>query len=373
MDILLVIFSLSFVGGAERVLTVMANYWAEKGWKVTVATYDHGENQPFYDLSPQVKHEPLYLASESSNPFSRIINNYQRVKNLKKYFNKKAPDVIISFVAKRNIITLLSTLKTGIPVIVSERKNPALSSNGLISRCLRKWLYPKASGVVCQTKAMMEYYLPDLKHNAVVIPNPVLKDHLDGSSPEILLPDGKLLFAIGSMASKEKVKQKGFDMLIPVFNDLALKHNNWNLVILGDGPERDHLKQMVKNYNLEDRVFLPGNVKNIHSVLNQGDLFVLSSRYEGFPNALVEAMSCGLPAVSFDCPTGPGEIIRNGVDGYLVKTEDLDTMQIMLGKLMEDQVLRKSMGEKAREVLDRFNIDSVMEEWEKLINRSVTG
>jgi len=373
MNILLVIFSLSFVGGAERVLTEMANYWAEKDWKVTIATFDHGENQPFYDLSPRVKHEPLCLASVSSNFFWSILNNYQRMKSLKKYFLRKDPDIIISFVAKRNILTLLSTLNTGIPVIVSERKNPALSSNSLIDRYLRKWLYPKASGVVCQTKAMMEYYMPDLKHNAVVIPNPVLKGNTDGLSPEIFLPEGKLLLAVGSMTSREKVNQKGFDMLIPVFSDLAPGHKDWKLVILGDGPERDHLKQIVKNHNLEDRVFLPGIVKNIHSVFKQGDLFVLSSRYEGFPNALVEAMSCGLPAVSFDCPTGPGEIIRNGVDGYLVKTEDLDTMQIMLGKLMEDQVLRKFMSEKAREVLDRFNIDSVMEEWEKIINRSVTG
>ena len=373
MKIILVIYSLSYAGGAERVLTIMANYWAERGWKVCVATFDHGENKPFYNLSPLVKHEPLSLASESSNPLGSILNNYKRVTRLKHYFTQKKPDVIISFVAKRNILTLLSTLKTGIPVIVSERKNPALSSEGFVSRYLKKWLYPKASGVVCQTKEMLDYFLPTLEKNAVIIPNPALKAGENRLSPEISLPEGKLLFAVGSMNSKEKVKQKGFDLLLLVFYTLVQKYNDWNLVILGDGPERQVLIDKAKDLHLENRVYFPGVVENIHSVLKHGDLFVLSSRYEGFPNALTEAMSCGLPAVSFDCPTGPGEIIRNGIDGWLVHPEDLEGLEDALSKMMADKDLRKKMGEKAADIVTRFDIEKIMEQWESIIYNSISG
>ncbi len=371
MNILLVVFSLSFVGGAERVLTIMANYWVEKNWKVTIATFDHGDEQPFYNLSPQVKHEPLNLASMSSNPLKSMINNYKRMKILKQYFTKKKPDLIISFVAKRNILTLLSARNTGIPVIVSERKNPALSSDGFVSRYLKKWLYPKASGVVCQTKEMLDYFLPDLMKNGVVIPNPVLKADEKKISTEISLPEGNLLFAVGSMNSKEKINQKGFDLLIPVFRNLAQNFSDWKLVILGEGSELLTLKQLVEELHIEKKVYFPGNVKNIHSVLKNGDLFVLSSRYEGFPNALCEAMACGLPAVSFDCSTGPGEIIRDGIDGWLVNSEDVEGLEIALSKMMGNNALRKEMGEKAREIVDRYSLEKVMAQWEYLIYRSL--
>ncbi len=366
MNIFLIISSLSDSGGAERIMSIMANYWANKGWNITLTTFDDGNKPPFYKLSPKIKHVPLDIAQDSSNIFEGIYNNYARIKRLKQYFKANNPDVIISFIDSVNILTLLSTLQTRMLVIVSERNNPAHNPIEPGKRVLRLWLYPKASGVVCQTQKNLEYFFPAIKKNGVVIPNPVIKASNVQLLPEIQLPEGKLLFAIGSM-SKNKINQKGFDLLIPEFHNLARKYNDWKLVILGDGPERLSLQQRAKKLKLDGRVYLPGNVRNIYSVLPYGELFVLSSRYEGFPNALCEAMSCGLPAVSFDCPTGPAEIIRDGIDGILVPLEDNRKLEDALDKLMSDQATRKRMGEKAREIVDRFSVEKIMSMWEEFI------
>jgi len=218
---------------------------------------------------------------------------------------------------------------------------------------------------------MLDLLPPRISRRGVVIPNPVIPAGDDDvAGPEIELPAGKLLFAVGSM-SRQKVQQKGFDLLLPVFANLAERHGDWNLVILGDGSEREALQRKVEERGQSGRVYLPGNVKNVHSVLARGDLFVLSSRYEGFPNVLCEAMASGLPVVSFDCPTGPGDIIRHGVDGLLASLEDAAALEKGLDILMSDQEMREKMGVKAREVVDRFSVERVMDMWEELVLRCV--
>lgn len=397
MNVLLVIPSLPDPGGAQRVITMMANHWVEtRDWDVTVATFDAGERPPFYALSSQVKHEPLNIIQHpskvlrravttkrrikafekyrvlqhSSSLIGRILNSRRRVHVLRQYFHARNPDVVISFLSGANILVLLSVLRTEIPVIVSERNNPANQPLGTVMEHLRKWLYPRASGVVCQTQQILDFFGPGLRRNGVVIPNPVMQPDDDVAVPEIPLPDGKLLFAIGGMAG-QKMYQKGFDLLVPVFGNLAQRHKEWSLMILGDGSERDALQRKAEECGLSGRVYLPGNVKNVHSLLAKGDLFVLSSRYEGFPNALCEAMACGLPAVSFDCPTGPRDIIRHGIDGLLIPGEDASALEEGLSDLMSDKEMREKMGAKAREVVDRFSPEKVMKMWEELVVRCV--
>ena len=375
-------------------ISTMANYWVrEKNWDITVATLDDGARPLHYTMDPRVRYEPLGIARHSSklvkhvsdtrrsikvlkessivenlSTFAgRILHTKRRARLLAQYFVAKSPDLVISFITETNIVALLAGLRTGLPVIVSERNNPAYQVPDYLTRRLRRRLYPRATAVVCQTQGIVEFFLLGVSKNGVVIPNPVIPAGDDDSAdPEFALPEGNLLFAIGGMA-RQKIYQKGFDLLLPVFDNLAKKHKDWSLVILGDGSERDALQRKAEECGLSGRVWLPGNVKNVHSLLAKGDLFVLSSRYEGFPNALCEAMASGLGVVSFDCPTGPRDIIRHGVDGLLVPPEDAPALEKGLDGLMSDREMREQMGARAREVVDRFSLERVMGMWEELV------
>lgn len=366
MKILFVIAALTDAGGAERVLSLMANYWAERGRQVSIATFDDGSRQPFYPLAEGVDNRPLNLPQASSSSLQGVYSNLLRARRLRQHIKQEKPDLVISFLTSTNLTTLLAARGTSIPVIVSERNHPAYSPIDPLRKKMRKKLYPKAAAVICQTGGILDYFQPLLKHNGRVIPNPVLAPDLSPSLPEIDLPSGPLLLAAGNL-SKQKVHQKGFDLLIPAFIKLAAKHSDWHLVILGDGSQRQTLVQKARELNLEQRIHLPGNVNNIEAIYQRADLFVLSSRYEGFPNVLAEAMAAGLPAVSFDCPTGPSDLIRPGHDGLLVPPEDSDQLIEKLDRLMSSAQARRAMGEEAKAITARFNIAKIIEKWDDLV------
>lgn len=164
--------------------------------------------------------------------------------------------------------------------------------------------------------------------------------------------------------------QKGFDLLIEAFSQIAAAHPEWTLIIYGEGERRNALESLVRTKSLESRVFLPGAVQQVPAVLSEASVFVLSSRYEGFPNALCEAMACGLPVISFDCPSGPNEIIRHNIDGILVKAGDIEALAKALDTLIRDNNLRRSLAVRATEITKRFEVKKIMNMWEELL-RSV--
>ncbi|NEQ64732.1 MAG: glycosyltransferase family 4 protein [Symploca sp. SIO2D2] len=364
MRLTFVIFSLD-CGGAERVMSSMANYWIAKGWNVTLLTLS---NEPsFYVLHPHVNHIQLNLAKESTNLVTGLVNNIRRVQVLRKAIGDSHPEVVISFIDKVNILTLLATQGLNIPVIVSERTNPALHRIGIIWERLRQWIYPKADRIVVQTPEALDYFTPEIQTLISIIPN-FVKVPGQGRCIAGNHHNYRSIIAMGSFLGV-----KGFDLLLQSFAGVKDHHPDWNLTILGDGPLRRELESLRDSLGLASRVTLPGRVKNPHKWLQQADLFVMSSRYEGFPNALCEAMACGLPVIATDCPSGPRAIIRDGIDGILVPTENVSELTSSMDRLMSNNQERRCLAERAPEVLERFSLEKIMTMWENLLIQVLKG
>jgi glycosyltransferase involved in cell wall biosynthesis len=199
----------------------------------------------------------------------------------------------------------------------------------------------------------------------VVIPNPVLAPPTIATSTPIRLGLGvrKRLLAVGRLEY-----QKGFDVLVNVFARVAPAFTEWELVIVGEGSLRSELQDRITALHLTDRVVLAGYTPDVGAWYRSAQLFVCSSRFEGFPNALVEAMAYGLPSISFDCKTGPREIIRDGIDGILVPAADEGALLAALGRAMSDAGLRERLGRRAAEVRTRFGITTISNLWETLFD-----
>lgn len=367
LKLTLVISSLAS-GGAERVMSTIANYWAGKGWVVTLITLDSLASD-FYNLHPRVNRIALDLMVESIYTLQAIKNNLIRIFRLRIAIKLSKPDVVISFVEITNILTLLATYGSAFKVVVSERIDPEYYEIGRLWRVLRRATYPCSSIIVVQSqqvKLWIARYITNTK--IAVIPNPINHEPIDKnpvSLAEYIGPNEikNTIIAMGRLSF-----QKGFDMLIRAFAKIASCSPGWRLIIFGEGEDRDALESLVREFNLFGRVFLPGRVNNSRQILAQADLFVLSSRYEGFPNVLLEAMACGLPVVSFDCPSGPREIIRHGVDGMLVPPENVKTLSAVMKYLMSDGSARKRLADRGPEVLERFGLEKTMAMWEEVLH-----
>jgi glycosyltransferase involved in cell wall biosynthesis len=352
-------------GGAQKVIAQLAGGLARHGHEVTLMTYTPSIPD-FYATPTGVKRVTLPLEPGPHRWFNPL-RQIRRLLTLRSGLRSESPDVIISFIDTTNILSLVISPSGTPPVIACERVNPEYNGIGPHWRLLRRILYPRAAKVVMQTEDTRRWALSLWpRWDAVAIPNPVLPPVFIEAAPRPAFLSKPLnLMAMGRLD-----RQKGFDILLSAFAGLAAKFPEWQLIILGEGPARAALEKMVRDLGLEGRVLLQGAVDKPSEVLKYADLFVLSSRYEGFPNALTEAMACGVPAVSFDCPSGPSEIIRNGIDGLLVPAENRKGLASALDTLMSDGDRRARMGQRASEVIQRFDMEKYLDTWEGLIRNA---
>lgn len=381
MRITLVISTLDG-GGAERVAANMANYWAAKGWGVTILTTDFGGQSSCYRLHPRVTHldlgsprfDDLPNDLQGSAPIVGLINGCSEsertvliprttaILKLREAIASTAPEVVISYMDRTNIRVLTATRGLGLPVIVNEQCDPNENFIGAEWEILRRRLYPRASYVTVLTKESLDYFSSVAGIRGRVIPNAVTPSVVSSSDEMPRQKNGRLLLAMGRLDH-----QKGFDLLLRAFALVAEKHPDWTLEILGEGPVRPYLEERVQSRGLAGRVRLPGFTRRPFDAMRRADLFVLSSLDEGFPNVLLEAMACGLAVVSFDCPSGPRHIIRHGVDGILVPPRDAQAMAAALDRLMGDEAERKQLAARAPEVTERFGAAKIMGMWEALV------
>jgi glycosyltransferase involved in cell wall biosynthesis len=368
MRITLVISSLG-TGGAERVMSVMASYWAENGQDVSLITLASSVSD-FYALHPAVKRIGLGLLVTSSHRLIKAaLHNIQRLKQLRKEILASRPDVVLSFVDTTNILTLLASFRLGVPVIVAEHTDPRHHPVDAIWTRLRYLLYPRANAVVVLTQALRTWAEEFLPKNIVhVIPNPVPAELLLHHGPVERKGHHRTIVAMGHLTPL-----KGFDILLNAFARCAAKHSDWSLVILGEGEERGRLRKLAIELGVSERVRMPGRMPDPFQILRGADLFVLSSRYEGFPMALLEAMACRVAVICTEYPSGPGEIIRNGVDGVLVPTDDIDALAAAMDRLIVDPLERQRLASRAVEVREKFGLEKVMQTWDLLITQACSS
>lgn len=356
----LVIASLQ-MGGAERVMTLLANAWASRGDAVTLITLTSPE-EDFFALDPSVQRVAVGWRKPSNHPLRAILNNAVRLWHLRHALAASQPNVVISFIDTMNVMAVLASRGLRLPVIVCERVNPEQHQIGSAWKLLRGFAYPRAAALVVQTSAVAEWGQGLLPPERIfVIPNPILpEDNPAGTDP------ARRIIAVGRL-----VRQKGHDLLLRAFAQIAPDFPDWRLRILGDGPEAGDLGTLADELQIADHVEMPGRSSDVASELSQASLFVLSSRFEGFPNALVEAMAAGLPVIATDCPSGPREIVRHEVDGLLVPPEDVDALAAAMRRLMSDPDERARLAARASEVRERFSMERVLALWDDAIQQTL--
>jgi glycosyltransferase involved in cell wall biosynthesis len=309
----------------------------------------------------------LELAGESRNVVGGLWKNLHRVRALRQVLRQVQPDIALALMSTANVILALATRGVAnVCPIGAERIHPPQVPLGVKWGALRRSTYGQLAAVVALTQESAEWVRMHTRAQRVpIIPNMVLWP-LAVQAPRLIpetirVADRQILLAVGRLD-----KQKGFDWLLEAFRALAQTYYDWTLVILGEGPERRTLETKVQAARLDGRIFLPGRAGNVGEWYERADLYVMSSRFEGFPNTLAEAMAHGLPAVSFDCDTGPRDIIRPEVDGLLVPPGSVDALTAALDRLMGDAALRVQFAARAVEVRERFSMERIAGMWEKL-------
>jgi GalNAc-alpha-(1->4)-GalNAc-alpha-(1->3)-diNAcBac-PP-undecaprenol alpha-1,4-N-acetyl-D-galactosaminyltransferase len=345
-------------------MATMANYWSSKGREVFLVTFDDGSTPPFYPLAAEVKHIPLNILGVSSNSGMGLLNNVKRIWVLRKTIRHVSPDIILSFIDLTNVLVILASLGLKLPVLVAEHSDPAMTVISPLWKRMRSWTYPRADQTVVLNQKAKGYFPARIQERTTIIPNPVLLEGDENGVDEIF--SGSVVVAMGRLTEEKRIED-----LLRAFALLKDQYSEWNLKIMGDGPLRSELEFLRDRLGLQQRVDFLGVVKDPHSVLRRTDLFVLPSRFEGFPLALCEAMACGLPVISTEYHGGVRDIIDDGVNGVLVPVGDINTLSIAMNRLMGDEIERKRLGAKAVDILHQFGLEKIMGIWEELIEQAV--
>ncbi len=334
-------------GGAERVISILTNELVNRGWKVHIATILSGKVG--YDLNPVI--DLIDLSNEKMN---QLLDTPRMIRAIRKVVKEIKPDAVISFMLTINIVTWLAAMGLNIRFIPSERNDPSTGRSKL-----KHWLscraYANSYRTVFQTERAKSYFPKSVQQKGVIIPNPVKVD-------EFYIPTGN--HKIVSVGRLELQKNK--KLLIEAFYDVYKNHSEYSLHIYGEGTQEGELRQLIGKLGLDDKVFMHGNVNDVHKQISDAEIFVLSSDYEGLSNALLEAMMMGLPCVTTDC-AGATDAVENGVDGIIVPIRDRKKLAAAMEKLISDENMRNQFSQKAIEHSKKFSVDNVVNQWEDII------
>lgn len=347
-------------GGAERVMTYLCGGLAARGHEVTLLTLDDSVPD-FYPVPEDVRRERVNLPTFKK---AGVLGGIPRLWRLTCAVRRTRPDAVISFMT---VSVLASCFLLRIPYIYADHLDVRHLAYSRKWRILRNFFLRHAHRVTVLSERDRKYialYHP--KWKPAVIYNPAVPAPKGFFTRPAFLEEGKKhVVAVGRL-----VKQKGFDRLLEAWRRICEEFPDWRLCIIGAGPDEQELKGLADTLDVLYCVRFVPPVQGLEAVYKHAELYAMSSRAEGFPMVLLEAMAAGLAAVSFDC-NGPDVIIRDGVDGFLVKQHHTDRLAAKLAELMKDEEKRRHFGEKAREVTKRFSMNKYLDAYEALCREAV--
>jgi GalNAc-alpha-(1->4)-GalNAc-alpha-(1->3)-diNAcBac-PP-undecaprenol alpha-1,4-N-acetyl-D-galactosaminyltransferase len=349
-------------GGMERVMSELADYFCSKEeFEVHLVLYGL-TREIFYSIPDNIIiHKPIFEFDNSK----RTWNTLKTLVFLRHKIKEIHPDTVLSFGELWNNFVLLATLGLNYSVFVSDRCQPD-KSLGKFHDGLRNWLYPKATGVICQTEVAKNIYSKMFHHtNLAVIGNPIRE-----IEPNPTIKKENIILSVGRL-----IISKHLDELIKIFSEIDAP--DWKLIIVGDDAlkqrNKEKLEKLTRDLGISDRVELTGKRLDVESFYNRSKIFAFTSSSEGFPNVVGEAMSAGLPVIAYDCVAGPSDLIAHEKSGFLIKLHDTSSFKEALKKLMKDESLRVAFGQEGKLKIKNFSVQHIAQEFEKTILNARTS
>ena len=341
-------------GGTERVISLLSNYWVNKGKEVDIMMI--GDTAIEYELDEKVN---IYSVSDATG--GSIAGRYKRIQSMRKVFKSGSHAVVIAMGTVSAIFTSIALLGLKRRYILSERNDP----NRLNHRPIKKYekvvrdvLYMKADKIVFQTHMAEECFNKHLRKRGTIILNPLnmeSNEYKINSREKTIITAGRL------------TEQKNHKLLIDAFSDFAKEHDDYQLHIYGKGELEESLKHYISDIGLNDKVIMKGFSDRLHDILCKGGIYVSSSDWEGISNSLAEAMACGIPVIATDCPMGGSAmLIENGVNGLLIQPGDKAELVYTMEKLAENTNVYSAISESGKHIIDRLAVEKIAAEWENL-------
>ncbi len=333
-------------GGAERVISTLANEFAHIN-NVEVHLICLIQGNSFYQIDSRVIiHKPNFNYKE----YKKTVAYLKTIFYLRKKLKSIQPKSYLSFGGRYNALCILSGLGLKTKVFVSDRSRPGISY-GKLQDYLNKLLYPYADGIVAQTSQSKEFHLSKFNHKNIRVignPIPILKD-VYSSKKNVILNVGRF------------ISSKNQSLLIKIFEEINPK--DWELWFVGEGEFFDKCKEQAKNSLVSDKIIFWGNQSVVSKFYNQSKIFAFTSTSEGFPNALGEAMGCGLSCISFDCIAGPADIIENDVNGYLIENMNISNYSEKLSKLIFNEKIRENFNKSSSKITQKFSKEKIVSDY----------
>lgn len=340
-------------GGAERVLVLIANNLVKnKEYDVSVITLNKGKD--VFDLETSIKKISLdhgRLPNHTIRGFLNLLKHY--------FIKKNRPDIIISFNSGNNLLTIPVAKLYSIKIIAEEHISyiATVGNKSFKQSFARKYLYKKADVVTVLTEHDVDHY-KKLGVNVTVMPNPCSFDPLKENNTN----REKIILAVGSL---NRYHHKGFDNLLHLIAPILKKNPEWKLKIAGSGDKGyEILQELKEKLDIENQVIFTGFVSNISDIMRKSSIFILSSRFEGLPMVLLEAMSQGMACIAYDCKTGPSDIITDGINGFLIEDQNKISMQKKLQNLIDNESLINTFAQESLYSIDKYHISSVIKRYE---------
>lgn len=350
-------------GGIERVAANLANMWVADGDKVTLVISDSC-TESFFKLDPNIKITSLGV-DHNISVLRQLVDFFRLIVKFRAYVKRKRPDVVMGMWTSRAMIATIACLGLGIPVIACEHS--AYEKMRSDFKILRLFVYRLSTAVVALTERDTDLY-KKINANSYTIPNAIKRIRYNERDDT-----NKTILWVGWISY-----EKGVDRLLEIWSEICKKYPDWKLKIIGkipdDKPEYGKMLDRMKNkYEFGGQLTIMASTQEIFNEYDNADIFVMTSRYEGLPMVLLEAMASGLPVICYDCPTGPREIIEDRVNGFLISDGDTKSFAEKLSLLIENNALRKVYGKNAYDTVNRcFNEKIVSWKWDDLIARCIS-